>query len=57
MTCEDPGVCDKVTGYCKGSCLSGWEGHMCQNGNNLYKIMFITLVYLLFKIYVFIFLF
>ena len=35
MTCGDPGVCDKVTGHCNGSCLPGWEGYMCQNGNNL----------------------
>ena len=50
MTCGDPGVCDKVTGHCNGSCLPGWEGNMCQNGNNLYKIMFITLGYLSFII-------
>ena len=42
MTCGDPGVCDKVTGHCNGSCLPGWEGNMCQNGNNVYKIMFMT---------------
>ena len=52
MTCGDPGVCDKVTGHCNGSCLPGWEGDVCQNGNNLYKIMFITLGYLYFNIYV-----
>ena len=33
MTCRDPGVCDKVTGHCNGSCLPGWEGDMCDNGN------------------------
>ena len=42
MTCGDPGVCDKVTGHCNGSCLAGLVGDMCQNGNNLYKIMFMT---------------
>ena len=41
MTCGDPGVCDKVTGHCNGSCLPGWEGNMCQNGNNLYTSAFI----------------
>ena len=45
MTCGDPGVCDKVTGHCNGSYPPGWEGDMCQNSNNLYKIMFITLGY------------
>ena len=35
MTCGDPGVCEKVTGHCNGSCLQGWKGDMCQNGNNL----------------------
>ena len=35
MTCGDPGICDKVTGHCYGSCLPGWEGDMCQNGNDL----------------------
>ena len=32
LTCGDPGVCDKVTGHCNGSCLAGWEGDMCDNG-------------------------
>ena len=32
MTCGDPGVCDKVTGHCNGSCVSGCEGDMCLNG-------------------------
>ena len=45
MTCGEPGVCDKVTGHCDGSCLPGWEGNMCQKGNDLYKIVFITLGY------------
>ncbi|XP_078330388.1 uncharacterized protein LOC144624458 [Crassostrea virginica] len=31
MTCGEPGVCDKVTGHCNGSCLPGWEGNMCQS--------------------------
>ena len=35
MSCGDPGLCDKVTGDCNRSCLPGWEGNMCQNGNNL----------------------
>ena len=43
MTCGDPGVCDKETGHCNGSCLPGWKGDMCQNGNNLYKSMFIII--------------
>ena len=38
MTCGDPGVCDKVTGHCNGSCLAGWEGNMCQNGKYVCKI-------------------
>ena len=57
MTCGDPGVCDKVTGHCNGSCLPGWEGDMCQNGNILYKIMFITLRYPYFDIYALLFFF
>ena len=57
MTCGDPGVCDKVTGHCNGSCLPGWEGKMCQNGNDLYKIMFMTLGYLSFNNYVLLFFF
>ena len=32
MTCGDPGICNKVTGHCYGSCLAGWEGDMCENG-------------------------
>ena len=42
MTCGDIRVCDKLTRHCNGSCLPGWEGDMCQNGINLYKIMIIT---------------
>ena len=38
MTCGDPGVCDKVTGHCNGSCLPGWEGDMCENGKYVCKI-------------------
>ena len=38
MTCGDPGVCDKVTGHCNGSCLAGWEGDMCQNGKCVCKL-------------------
>ena len=53
MTCGDPGVCDKETGYCNGRCLPGWEGKMCQNGNNLYKFLSITLGNLLFNTYAF----
>ena len=52
MACGDPGVCDKVTGHCTGSCLPGWKGDMCQNGNNLYTILCITLGYLLFNVYI-----
>ena len=52
MTCGDPGVCDKVTGHCNGSCLPGWEGDMCQNGNYLYKTMFITSGYPSVTIYI-----
>ena len=37
MTCGDPGLCDKVTGHCNGSCLAGWEGDMCENGKHVYK--------------------
>ena len=55
MTCGDPGVCDKVTGHCNGKCLPGWEGNLCQNGNILYKILFIRWWYLLFNIYVLLF--
>ena len=36
--CGDPGVCDKVTGHCNGSCLAGWEGVMCQNGKCVRKL-------------------
>ena len=32
MYCGDPGICDKITAHCNGSCLAGWEGEMCQNG-------------------------
>ena len=38
MTCGDPGVCDKETGHCNGSCLAGWEGDMCQNGKYVCKL-------------------
>ena len=38
MTCGDPGVCDKVTGHCNGSCLAGWEGEMCENGKYVYRL-------------------
>ena len=55
MTCVDSGVCDNVTGHCTGSCLPGWEGDMCQIGNSLYTILFITLGYLLLNIYVLLF--
>ena len=33
MTCGVPGRCDRVTGSCNGSCLSGWKEDMCQTGN------------------------
>ena len=46
LTCGNPGVCHKVTGHCNGRCLPGWEGDMCQNGNDLKKNMIITLGYL-----------
>ena len=51
LTCGNPVVCYKVTGHCNGRCLPGWEGDMCQKGNILYKIMFITLRYPYFDIY------
>ena len=59
MTCGDPGVCDKVTGHCNESCLPGWEGDMCQNGNIMYTVLFITLdnfnyIYIIY-IYIYIF--
>ena len=57
MKCGDPGVCDKVTGHCNGRCLPGWEGNMCQKGNYVYKIIFITLGYLLLNINAFRFMF
>ncbi|XP_078330394.1 uncharacterized protein LOC144624462 [Crassostrea virginica] len=31
LTCGNPGICDKDTGHCNGSCLAGWEGDMCEN--------------------------
>ena len=33
MTCGVPGRCDRVSGSCNGSCLSGWKEDMCQIGN------------------------
>ena len=33
MTCGVPGRCDRVTGSCNGSCLSGWKEDMCEIGN------------------------
>ena len=45
MTCGDPGVCDKVTGHCNGSCLAGWEGDMCENGKHVYKLYIYIYIY------------
>ena len=39
VTCENPGVCHKVTGHCNGSCLEGWEGDMCENGKYVFKTL------------------
>ena len=39
LTCENPGVCHKVTGHCNGSCLAGWEGDMCENGKYVFKTL------------------
>ena len=63
LTCGNPGVCHKVTGHCNGSCLPGWEGDMCQNGNNLPKkdyayhirIPFLTVIYCCFYFFYFLF--
>ena len=62
MTCGDPGVCDKVTGHCNGSCLAGWEGDMCQNGNTCVKKLYMypidsNALYVIFSFYFFLFLF
>lgn len=36
VNCGDPGICDKVTGHCNGTCLAGWEGDLCQNGKYIF---------------------
>ena len=52
MTCGDPGICNKVTGHCNGSCLAGWEGDMCEIGNYLSRGSLYHLKYILSDIYV-----
>ena len=32
MTCDLPGDCDRMTGYCHGGCQRGWTGVMCEEG-------------------------
>lgn len=44
MTCGVPGRCDRVTGSCNGSCLSGWKEDMCEIGNLCKKKNNISLI-------------
>lgn len=44
MTCGVPGRCDRVTGSCNGSCLSGWKEDMCEIGNLCKKNKNISLI-------------
>ncbi|XP_078328061.1 uncharacterized protein LOC111112074 [Crassostrea virginica] len=45
LTCENPGVCHKVTGHCNGSCLAGSEGDMCENVPKLFQsVQYMTIV-------------